>query len=127
MLDAEDPTERRLQPSFRQSGRVTARIRRISECDVVMERGQSFGERECRLSMDADEGCCVENLNVLLQRADALRILLHEIGADCPPGQCFESERTRAGIEIEHAGTGKIQLKDAHPGFANPVKSWPNV
>src|SRR4026207_2338707 len=117
MLDAEYAAERRLQPALRQPGRVTARIGWIGERDVVIERAQSFRKRQSRLSVDGDQITGGESINILLQGADALRILLHEIGAERSARQGFESERARAGVEIQHARAGQVELKDAHPGL----------
>src|SRR5687767_13462395 len=100
MLDAENAAEGRLQPALSQPRRVTTGVGRIGERDVVLERAQSFRERQRRLSVDGDQITCAKHFNVFLKGADALRILLHEIGADRSAGQGFESERARAGVEI---------------------------
>src|SRR5436305_1229340 len=67
-----------------------------------------------------------QDLDVFFEGAQALRILLDEVRGRRTTRESFESQGARAGIEIEHSRFGKIELQDAHPGFANAIKRRPN-
>src|SRR5438046_236903 len=72
--------------------------------------------------MDCREIARAQRSDVFLERAQACRIFFDEVGPGCPPGKGFEAERARAGVKIQHAGVGKLELKDAHPGLTNSIQ-----
>src|SRR6202022_2199280 len=122
VLDTQHLAERFLKPPLGQPLCISARIGRIGERDIEIERPESFGKRERGLSMDGGESLSAKSLDILLQSADARGVLFNEIRRDCSAGQCFESERARACIKIEHVGTRQVQLQDVHPRFTNAVE-----
>src|SRR4051812_41280989 len=84
VLDTQDSAERRRHPAFDQPSGVAAAIRWISEDYIVRNGCQTLGERECRPAMDLRQIAGPQSGNVFFERAQTLRIFLHEISRACP-------------------------------------------
>src|SRR2546423_13920662 len=77
--------------------------------------------------MDSCQLLRPKRIDVFLQRTQTPWILLNEIGGRRTARQRLQTKRTRAGVQIEDSRIGNVQLKDAHPGFAHPIKRRSNV
>src|SRR6185503_6770864 len=101
-------------------------IRWVGKDHIVRKGRQRFGEPERRLAMDSRLVAGAESFDVFFQRAETLRILFHEVGPHRAAREGFESQRAGAGVQIENARLGDVQLEYAHPGLAYPIQRRPH-
>src|ERR1051325_8574745 len=126
MLDAQYAAKRYVFPALRQPQRVACSIWRVGKNNVVGSGIESHGERQRRLSMDSRQFLRAEGIDVFLEHAQTLWILLHEVGGRCAARERLQTKSAGAGVQIEHARLRNIQLQDAHPGFTNAVERRPD-
>src|SRR5436190_13233943 len=127
VLDAQHSAEGSCLPARGEFRSLACGIRWIGKGDIVRKRFQGFGKSERRKAVDSRHLTGIESSDVLLECTQTPRIFFYEVSGDGATRQRFQAKRTRAGVQIEHAGIRQIQLKNAHPRFANAIESWSDL
>ena len=121
MFNAEDVSERDLEPTLDKLKSGGRGVGRVGEGNVVRARGERGDKSQGILTVNVRTGMPAELFEIGLEDFQHAGRLLHEIARRGTEGKCLQAKRAAAGTQIQNFCVRKQRVHNAHPRFAYAI------